>query len=1116
MLISVAILPPTVSFALDVSCFAPASVLASGKWVKIKVAEEGINIISLADLRSMGFSNPEKVHVYGTGGGMLREELTAGMLDDLPLQPSLMTSRGLLFFARGINTWRKSGDLYAHTSNPYNDNSYYFLSDIEPNKEIGITPYASGNIPVSSSVINSFISRDLHERDLAAPDETGRLLLGEDFRTERQQSFNFDITDKAEGPVAVRVAFGTKTTNGSSTLMFTANGEQLPSTTADVIPPCGTDNFIRTTISEKEFELDGNKLNLGIKYSNSGALFTARLDYIEVFYRRKLKLHNNQLHFYSTFAPGDIVEIDGCNENTEVWDITDPMNPEIVKPEHSDGKVYISIVNEGYREFVAFNPEIKAPNAVIAGRVANQNIHGMDAPDMLIISPGEYAEGARIIAEMHEKQDGMRVAVLTPESIYNEFSGGHPDVIAFRKLLKMWYDRSGDNGIKYCLLMGRGSYDSKMATSDLRQSGYTPLVMWQSPEGESEITSFCNDDIIGMLADTTEENFDMDSAKIHVAVGRLPVKSATEAVAVARKISKYSTSPEYGTWRNRVMLIADDNDNGIHLNQSEQVYDILKEKAPSFRYERVYLDSYPLEYTGSGHSYPKAKEKILRMFNEGVLFTNYIGHGSPTGWTHEKLLEWKDFQSFSNKNLSLLYASTCGFGKWDGNSVSGAETLLLNPTAGMAGIITATRTVYMQPNGLLNTAVAEYLLASGNGESLRLGDIYRKGKNKLKDNNKHRFCLMGDPALRIPLPTHQVKIKSINNINLDSDSIPELQALDRIRLEGNILDSQGKEDNTFNGIIYIDLYDAECPIETNGNGETGVVSVYNDRKNRLTSVSAKVENGRWSSVVTVPAEIDNNYSPARLVGYAYSPQGVEAHGSTERLYVYGFPQEPVVEDTEGPQIHAYYINSETFKSGDQVNSNPVVFARFSDPSGINISETGIGARMMLILDGSKHFDDLASYYIPDAETEGGGAICYPMHDLAPGRHELELTVYDNAGNATRSLIEFIVSPYKDPLIIELRTDRNPASTAVVFEVKIDMPNTAMSCVLDVYDLNGRKVWTTKGKIPSDMYGSIQFDWNLVDASGSRVPRGIYLYRVNVETPEGMYSSKTKKLAVTAR
>ena len=47
----------------DSSRYASESVLNSGKWVKIQVAEDGIYKLTAADLKKMGFSNLDKVEV---------------------------------------------------------------------------------------------------------------------------------------------------------------------------------------------------------------------------------------------------------------------------------------------------------------------------------------------------------------------------------------------------------------------------------------------------------------------------------------------------------------------------------------------------------------------------------------------------------------------------------------------------------------------------------------------------------------------------------------------------------------------------------------------------------------------------------------------------------------------------------------------------------------------------------------------------------------------------------------------------------------------------------------------------------------------------------------------
>ena len=71
------------TLALDADFFASESKLANGKWVKIRVKENGIYELSYDELREMGFANPEKVGIYGRGGRQLSEKF-ANHIDNLP------------------------------------------------------------------------------------------------------------------------------------------------------------------------------------------------------------------------------------------------------------------------------------------------------------------------------------------------------------------------------------------------------------------------------------------------------------------------------------------------------------------------------------------------------------------------------------------------------------------------------------------------------------------------------------------------------------------------------------------------------------------------------------------------------------------------------------------------------------------------------------------------------------------------------------------------------------------------------------------------------------------------------------------------------------------------
>jgi hypothetical protein len=102
------------------------------------------------------------------------------------------------------------------------------------------------------------------------------------------------------------------------------------------------------------------------------------------------------------------------------------------------------------------------------------------------------------------------------------------------------------------------------------------------------------------------------------------------------------------------------------------------------------------------------------------------------------------------------------------------------------------------------------------------------------------------------------------------------------------------------------------------------------------------------------------------------------------------------------------------------------------------------------------------------------------------------------------------------VLYEVKTDANPASTNVNFLISHDRPSQTLECKIEVFDLNGRTVWSKETSSVSDYGDYASINWDLCDSAGRRVPRGIYLYRATVATQEGMETTKTNKLAITAQ
>ena len=171
------------------------------------------------------------------------------------------------------------------------------------------------------------------------------------------------------------------------------------------------------------------------------------------------------------------------------------------------------------------------------GDVSNQNLHALKGIDMVIIVPDRtaFVQQAERLAEAHRDKDGLTVEVVKASQVYNEFSSGTPDATAYRRFMKMLYDKatSAEDRIKYLLLFGDCSYDNRMITASWRN--YKPsdfLLSFQFPNSVDETQSYMTDDYFGFVKGEVSS---LTSGIPDIGVGRFPVRVVDEAKAVVDK-----------------------------------------------------------------------------------------------------------------------------------------------------------------------------------------------------------------------------------------------------------------------------------------------------------------------------------------------------------------------------------------------------------------------------------------------------------------------------------------------------------------------------------------------------------------------------------------------------
>lgn len=1126
--------------AFPLSTYADSSALATGRWVKISVSTTGLQLISTADLRSWGFSDPTKVKVFGYGGQRIPDMMTQlTFVDDVPQVQSVMTSRGLLFYGRGPEGWAKVDNgsgvtMYERVKNPYTDACYYYLSDV------GVTPREislddRGLTDLSGDdIATTFLARLWHEQDLVTIHETGHDLYGEDFRFTPSQSLTFNLPDLVETPSAtpnawMRCRFFANVPSKSTYVTYTVNNAQLPRDERDRVPgTSGSYNYGDTCLSRKAFNVSGNRLTLGITHNPAGnSVQKAHLDRVDINYLRSLRVPSDNYLLFSSDATR--LRLDNATASTVIWDVTDPS--EIFQVDAATVSNARAWVNEYYgdRDYVAWNENGRFESPRFVGAVTNQNLHALDVPDMLIITVDALRAQAEKIADLHRNaSDSLKVHVVTTSQVYNEFSSGSPDVGAFRRILKMFYDRglASPDGktISHCMLIGRPSFDHRKKTAGMKNVSAEILPIWQTDVATNDNTSFCSDDIIAMLEDNTGNR--MANHRLNVGVGRLPVSSTSDADRYVEKLTGYMQQPPAGDWVNNILMLADDRNGGIHMDQSEEMINnmISTPNGEELFVNKVYVDAYPK----TNGVVQIARDIMYKRLNEGVMWWNYVGHASRTSWTEEKMLTPEDLNNLYLTRLPILYAATCDFGRWDSSEECGAETMLLQQGGGVIAAVTATRPVYINSNGNLTASVGYTMMQlHDDGTPFTIGEIIRHAKNNtyntvqtINDSNRLRYVMFGDPAIRLPLPANRIFVDTINGVDVDPDNEEQaiIMAHQQATLTGRVVNWQGKPIEDFNGTIQLSLYDAEKSVTTLGRGDDkdpGKELTFEQQGDLLYTGRATVTNGNFTAKIAMPSDVAQNFRNAAVNIIAIADDGRRASGINRNFYVYGYDETADV-DTVPPVIEYAYLNHESFKDGDAVNPTPMLIASVKDDVGINLSSAGIGHQMTVRIDGSDSHTDVSRYFTPAEDGSPAGTIAYPCSELQPGNHTMTLRVWDTSNNPSSATISFFVSQGISPTIFDVYTDTNPASDRARFYVRHNRPDASLKVTIEVFNLMGRLEWSSTVTGRSDMFTSAPVTWDLTDGAGRRVPRGIYLYRATVSADgEEATSSMSKRIAVTA-
>ena len=1098
----------------DSSRYASESVLNSGKWVKIQVAEDGIYKLTAADLKKMGFSNLDKVAVYGYGGWPLDEDFSTTYIDDVPEVAVWRSADYLLFYGKGPRKWEysTSDKSFIHTNNPYSNYGYYFVTEKET---AGRTMEKAASAAGATLQVTTFDDYVLHEEELVSVNSSGRELYGESFTSTLSRDFTISVPGITNDEGKATLSFISR---GNGTITMNVDGNALISGSVSV--PSDEYEVARELYRERAWMADkGETVKVNIGYSTTGHK-NVHLNYFRLQMKRQLKVYDNYTFFRSLSARGNASRfvIQGADASTLVFDVTDGVNPQQMETSLNGTELSFSIpASASLREFVVVKPsQIKAP--VTVGEVANQNLHALPQQDMIIIAQPNFTTQAERLAEAHRTKDNLTVRVVTPESIYNEFSSGTPDATAYRRFMKMFYDRktSEADAPKYLLLFGDGSFDNRKLTSAWKSVDMSNMLLTYQTENSLSSQSYVIDDYFGFLDDADNKK-SLQNKKLCLGIGRFPIRTVEQATQMVDKVISYMENRNTGSWKNNLCFMADDGSNtdGFmteHMEFADQLAGYVESEHPEFLVNKLYYDAYKKDMTAG--TYPDVRSGLQKLLKDGLLLFNYTGHGGTTALSDEKVLTQTDINQFTYTHLPVWVTATCDFTRFDDLNTSAGEDVFLNKSSGGIALFTTVRVAYSRPNFPINDNVIRNLFERNNGRRRTLGEVMQATKNTLSSVYKLGFCLIGDPAVKMAYPEFGMKVTTVNGQSVDGNSI-SFKALEKITVEGEVLDASGQLVTDFTGIVNPTVKDSKVTVTClkNSNKDDSPAFTFTDYPNTIFIGNDSVRNGKFSFTFTVPKDISYSNLQGKMNLYAVDTEsGNEAQGNFDNFIV-GGTSDTAETDTIGPEIRALYLNDTTFVDGGQVNTTPYFVAELWDKSGVNITGSSVGHDMMLVIDESTVLSyNLNSYYELLPGEEGTGIVKFPIPALEPGKHTAEFWVWDILNNSTVRTFTFEVVEGLKPFLFDVIATPGIAREQVTFHLMHNRPESRMRVGIMVYDLAGRQLWKHEESGTSGLFENYTVSWDLT-SGGARMRPGVYIYRAAISTDNSKDATKARKFII---
>ncbi|MBD5369954.1 MAG: hypothetical protein HDR80_02260 [Bacteroides sp.] len=1083
--------------------FSAGSPLSEGRWVKIAVDDSGVFEITHQRLRTLGFSDPEAVAIFGRGGRQLSTDFTDAegvpVYSDEMEQIPVTHHDGIMYFyaqgPSGISLIPDDGSgqpgFTRDWKNIYSDCGYYFLTDSREPMIMEEMPEASGSDPEFSEGWGYAY----HEQDLYHNySGTGQVFYGEYFSPDTpRREWTVHLPGAIPGEKgSMECVFYSEFRLENSRLTFGFTGA------SDVCSQTQTHEYLTLVplrTRRKAMAVPGSTPKVFVEGTYGYSPEISNLDWWLVSYRRSMPDMVSATD--GSRMPQDLIAFPGLSDGYVsnmrlpggagllALDVTDPMSPKRLPVTRSgrDGLARIS----GEDPVVAvFDPLMNQGQVRICGefspRTPNQNLHteAAEGADLIIICIPTMRGVAEEIAGLHRSRQGMRVIVATTEECYNEFSGGVPDPMAYRAITRLAYDSS--YGCRNLLLLGPLFGDLRGILNAREPS--EGIIAFQNPTMSNTRGAMNVNDFYGMMADTLNPML-LHTETVNVGVGILPVRYPAEAEIVVEKIRNYLDRTDFAHYLNLWTNISCPGDRHQHDMQIlRAASDQRQESADAVVSHTVVIDAY---------GYAEARARANSLLTDGMLRVNYYGHGSPTLLTKEKgFFSAADINLLHNRVLPFVGVAGCTLSIPDQGIRGMGESLVVSTPNGAIGSLISSRETWASENeGFFTVFNARHFSpgpeAGLHENTVTFGDIYALAKTESTKSNDMAYHLIADPAL--PMPTVNRRIVFSAGESMD------VVAGDRVTVSGYIQAPGGEgADASFNGEAVIRLMQPAVTLRSADICTTGVSSesdtdhtldvTYDDLL--LAMTSTPVSAGRFSATFVVPAAAASYIgSSSRLTAAAYDPATrLGAGGGAEATFIKSLGLPTACErDNRPPAIELLEF--------DPADCSLTVGV--TDNEGLDYSDSYLAPPFRLILDGAEDPRGVSSRPLPGSDSESWTRRI-SLAPLAEGSHTAEVYVRDAAGNSTTATLSFDYNPPR--AAYRLDTEGIGDIRSGVFP-RLYMPGErpAMAEII-ILDSDGAVVRR------ADFIDG-EYVWDLRDAEGASVAPGLYRAYILETSPRGV-------------